>query len=576
MAAGGGLTALVGLRILARRSGAMGAGLFVVGASVATWALLWGDVTGDFAFRRATRLAAVFCAVWCAVALAASIGGEKGPTTRRTAMIDAALIASLLFGVAAAVTLVFGLTFIGLNRLLRLSDPGVALTGEGATDLALLVAAILLWRAARSDPQQPTVLLLGLTLSGAWLATMGPIESVPSQAVIGSQVLSSGWWHWAARLTGLCALLVVGAAAAAELSARRRFARAWPDRLELLVDERPSWPGYLQLVAVLSAAGLLMGVYQLGLGGPAGRGLTMVLALAAGANGAACLFLTQRQWSANLFGLGAAQLTLAAATASTWFVRRVQGDYEQRLPVLLNAMLLGLACMTLLWLWLGRFWRQQLLDGRAWTAAGHAIPYARRCGFLVGALALLLGYQMAFWPLWRHVVARDDSFGRWAAGCGALGLLVWVLAREARRYDSATIASLAVAGLGAVAVFVLARWRHWGALGWLGQYGPVVAAVLSLVVLGFAEATAGGTWRCFSAPAWFAALLVLPAYALAHVASVHRLPADWVTPMTLAGLGALYGLAASRERRRAFYVLSAALLAAGLLVVWRKYAPGIV
>jgi hypothetical protein len=60
------------------------------------------------------------------------------------------------------------------------------------------------------------------------------------------------------------------------------------------------------------------------------------------------------------------------------------------------AVVIGLSLAALWTLWLAQFWKQQLLDGHAWTTTGRLIPAARTCtmllagGMLLGCLALRL------------------------------------------------------------------------------------------------------------------------------------------------------------------------------------------
>jgi hypothetical protein len=59
----------------------------------------------------------------------------------------------------------------------------------------------------------------------------------------------------------------------------------------------------------------------------------------------------------------------------------------------------GMALAGVYFAWLTRFWRQQLLLGRAWTTAGRLIPFA---GGAAAACALLLAGLVGVWALERH------------------------------------------------------------------------------------------------------------------------------------------------------------------------------
>ncbi|MCK6455326.1 MAG: hypothetical protein L6Q92_02165 [Phycisphaerae bacterium] len=355
-----------------------------------------------------------------------------------------------------------------------------------------------------------------------------------------------------------------------ELSLRRHENTAWPDRLHQLIEPHRPAGALNSVIAIAAGIVLLLGVGQLSVGGPATRGLAALPIASAIAVAVACFYLAHRRWNANLFGLGAAHVTLGVATIAILPLPTPgTSGLVSRLPLTLNAILIALAAMTFIWCWLARFWDQQLLDGRAWTTAGRAIPYVRRIGFLVAALAVLVAFEMAFWPRWRYVLERDDSAARWLSGLAAILLLALVTAGEARRNDSPTLAGMTILSLAAAVLFAGFRWQNLEWRGWITQYSAAIAAVAALPILALAEALPASRWRCFAPGLWFAALLVLPAFALTQLLASARPPAEWVRPMTLATTGVLYALAAAREGRRAFLILAAILLLAAVVFLLR-------
>jgi hypothetical protein len=476
-------------------------------------------------------------------------------------------VAALSFGVTAAVLMSFMLSFSLLNRLFTPDGDLYRLPLAGAVGLLAIIAAAILWGRSTKDPHRPVVVLLLVIFLAAWWSLAAPPAFVgrapPTR-------LFSDWWPWVAHLQASLALIVLGGVAMAERSFAARRAAAWPHRLERLIAPQPLWPGYHQALSVVAAAVLLLGTIQIVRGLPPSRMLCFTSVLSAALASAACFYASYSRWSPNLFGLGAALATLAAATAAALPLSHPPPfDFADRTPVVLNAVLYGLAFMTFIWFWLARFWDQQLLDGRPWTTAGRGIPYVWRTGFLVAALAVMIAFQMALWPRWPHVYAPDDATSRWAWGLSAILMLMIVIGREALRSQSTTVATLSVLAGGAAALFAVVRWADLDSRGWIVQHLPVVAALVALPVLGLAERLPRTTARPFAWPLWCVALLVLPACAMLLIAGSIRWPAEWVRPLTLAIIGALYGIAGSRESRRPFLILAAALIAAALFFLWR-------
>lgn len=490
---------------------------------------------------------------------------------------DAALFAALLFGVAAAVLAVHGLTFNMLQRLFGESAELPAIELSGAFSIAGLIAALAAWRLARPDPHQPAVAILLSVLLVTWCGLLWPAPGGDYAAsAFGAARVETPWWRWIVLVCGAYAVIIFAAAVLHERAIRRTQFAAWPDRIELLLEPVPKWPEFYSAAAVLAATVLLLGTLQIVRGGPPHRGLAIANVAGALLAAVGCFYLAHRRWSANLFGLGAGLITLAAAALATLFIPpRPAATFSVRTPVLLNAVLFGLLFMSFLWFWLARFWKQQLFDGVAWTTAGRAIPYAWRAGFLTAALATLVAYQMVFWPNWPSVLAPDNSPARWIFGLLLLALLTRVTAANAVRANSATLATLSVAAACAIPLFALIRTDNAALRGWVTQYLPIVLAVAALPILAVAEALAETRHRVFGPPLWFLALLILPGLALAGILSSSRAPAEWLRPLTLAAVGGLYGVAGGREGRRAFLLLAAVLLLVAAYMLSRIYVAAV-
>lgn len=527
-----------------------------------------------FAPQDATLISAILALWWTVVAAAAS-------RPRAAALSGLSLKAALAFSIFTAVMVVYGLTYIILQRLLGPPEAVDAITSRlwlaGLVALGSLFVAALVFCSIRRESHQPAIVFMLAVLIGAWLSLA--IPAPPNQFGSAAHQLSSAredWWRWLTGLHATQGLLVLAALGLFERVRRRRLA-GWTDRLEVLIDGPPKWDGFVEAVCVVSASVLILGVMQIVRGGPPSRWLVLSSVLSSLAAATGCLALCERRWNANLFGLGAALTAVACATLPLLAVSpRPESGLSARLPVVQTAALFGLAFAAFLWLWLSRFWRQQLLDGAGWTTAGRGIPYARRTGFLVGALAVLVAYQVALWPTLPSVFAPDNSLGRWISGLAAIVILSLVMTRDARLSSSRAMAALTLAALGAALLFTLARWPDSVLRGRLVQYLPIVASLAALPLLAVAEAIPEASrWRSFAPPLWFVALLILPAAALLALVFTRRLPAEWISPLTLAAVGGVYALAGSREGRRPFLALSVVLLLAAAFNLSRLYGAAL-
>ncbi|MEP0845889.1 MAG: hypothetical protein HRF50_03600 [Phycisphaerae bacterium] len=120
-----------------------------------------------------------------------------------------------------------------------------------------------------------------------------------------------------------------------------------------------------------------------------------------------------------------------------------------------SAVLMTGVAMAGLWLlWLARFWRQQLLDERAWTTAGRLIPIARFAACLVAPVGLVI----ALGALDANAISAAPLFTA-LAGLTHVGLALYLF-RDARDEGGAAArAAACVAALaGSVPLWRLASW----------------------------------------------------------------------------------------------------------------------
>lgn len=479
-----------------------------------------------------------------------------------------------LVAVAVNTYVMLGLT---VPRLLDGGRPVQAIPLTVVWSIIFLLVAILFQALDGLRPRQPAAVLI-LTALLVWATSLliptatGVHRFVVTTLLPGQPI----WWTWTLHLQLGLGLLLLIAALIQETQYRRRRAAAWPDRLDDLLAPYSRWPGFVQSEAVIAAAVLLLGVFQIVRPGPPAWPAAVGNFAASTMAGVTCMFMTYRRWSANTTGLAIALLTLASvalacAVPEFFHQRRATLPYAERLPVLYNAALFALAIMIAWWSWLARFWNQQLLDGVAWTTTGRMIPYAQRAAFLLTAVAVLAAFQMALWP--RRVLpgVEDDSPARIAAGTAAVLVLALITARNARRLDSSANAAFSLSFLAAALLLLYIRLPSSAWKGWISQHDAVAYAGLALPILATAVILKETRWRCFAAPLWWLAVAILPAAALMEVRSPERPAADWIRPATFGLLTLVFLVAGSRRHRRSILVLAAVCLLESILSLHRAY-----
>lgn len=552
-----------------------GTSLLVCGVTAGLGLIVWHRPFPNVNwFYHATHALSALAVLWALFGWIAANLPEPPDRARPPGASSTFFAWSLVCGVAAVAMLGYAALLEMSRRLLDPDSLVERLPAAGLWDVGALMGATGIWTITHRRGLQPLVFLTLGVLAACWAsltipAAFGGYWRVHYLAVPGQPA----WWSWLSQLQTGFAALIAGTVIALEWWHRHRRARAWPSRLDDLLIEAPVFPGALEWVGVLAGAVLLVGVFQLVQMTPFHWQRLALNAAAATVSGIACLMLAHRRWSANIAELGMALVSLSvvvlACAASPWFAAEGGlNEYATRLPVAYNAILFALAVMAALWWWLSRFWRQQLLDDRPWTTAGRMIQHARLIGTALTGVGVVVAFQMALWP-WRGMAAgADDSSGRMIAGLSAIGLFALLAGGEARRRESPAVATLAVALVASILIFVFIRLPATDLRGWITQHAAVIAAAAALPVLGAAEALPRTRWRCFAGPVWFLAVLVLPAAALTHLARGERFPSELVRPTSLGLLGAVYGLAGLRERRGAFFVLAAVLFVAAARFLW--------
>jgi len=435
-------------------------------------------------------------------------------------------------------------------------DGSFRVSVQGLIDLVALIAAVSLNPSAR---HRTTPLLWLIVAAVGWSGLMIPAEPALRYTV-------TSWPEWMPSTLWIfvgVSLTLSGFVAIQGVLQQHRRKRAWPDHLEWLCEPHDPGPGFRP-----SAAALAMGLLPLG----AYHADSFFVAACAALAGGSSLQLARRRWHPNFAEVGMALVTLAVVSFAVACVPTSVGGSElaTRMPLLLAAVMVGLAAMVFMWQWLPNVWDQQLHDGRAWTTTGSMIPLARRIGLIVAAFGVLAGSQLAFWPEIASV--RDDSVGRWVIGSLAYVVLLAALVLATRLSQRRDLAGVSLLGLAIAGVFVALRFPESGLEFWLLEHWPLAVACVAPICLALSRLSDRGRWRPFTDLLEKTALIVVPAVALGGTVAASLHP---VAPLrgklicydpvmlrtwTWTILAALYALHARAPARRSLSVAAAVLI----------------
>jgi hypothetical protein len=568
---------VVTLLTAASRRPDIGVSIFVSTVGAGAWLVFSGRFAAALSLHQlAIRFASSASLLWACLGYLSGLGRKmkRDHVTPSTVFF----IWAMLTGVSAGVMISYRLFVLLMPRMFDPNQPHMhTAPPEGILFIAILFAATALWRAREQKPEQPVFFLILGGMTVWWSAMILPNVNTPPQLGRLYTILPL-WWSWLFQLEAGLALLLLTAATIQDLGYRRRREAAWPERLDDLLEPYSRWPAYIQIEAMIAAAVLLLGAYELVAGGAPSVARSLASCVAAIIAGYSCLFMTYRRWSGNAAGLGMALISLGAMSAASGvaFVlipTGIASQYPLRMPMQFNAILFAMAVMAALWRWLGHVWEQQVLEGTAWTTTGKMTYFTRRTSFFLLAIALLVAFQMAFWPQYKYG-SDDDSGGRMICGIMALSLLALIATRIARRDQSSAEASLAVAFIIAAVAFVMIRLPTSSVRGWMGQYQALVVSALAMPVFLVAELLEKSKWRSFALPLCMLTLLIMPVAALANLLKF-TMPSEWVRPLTLAILGLLYGIAGRHAQRRGLLVLGGVLLIAAASTLLRSYGKSL-
>jgi hypothetical protein len=365
---------------------AVGESLFVSGLSAAIVAGYFPGFADTEGFLRTCAILAGLAVLWHLVGRWIERPGAAGSAADRSAEIRRQL--------AGHFCLLCGIGLVGISLTQTADSPRERRLVLAACLLALsaitLPAAV---RAADAYRRYAVIALLSAALR-LWL----PLEGVVA------------WEPTLASALAAAGVIILVLALVPDVSNWWYRRSVWEHQPEQLLRQRPTWPAL--------SAGIIGGAGLVGLAAILSRpAFVPAVAVFLVAIGVLVTAHRRQQPRVGEFGL------LLVGEGIVLTARRLLSDHPFAWPA-------GCAAAGLYLLWLARFWRQQLYNGKAWTTAGTLIPAARRLAHAasVAACACAVGAV--------RITGAAPALGSVAAGVG-LVLLAWMLLRDAKEPQNA-------------------------------------------------------------------------------------------------------------------------------------------
>lgn len=256
--------------------------------------------------------------------------------------------------------------------------------------------------------------------------------------------------------------------------ARRRYLRAWPDHLDWLAQKPPLAPALGSSIIVVAIVVLFIGLCYLP------RWFTCITV---GIQAGALLGVAHLRYSPEAALAGMVMVSLAVISALLAITVGTDGT----VPWILNVALFGIAALAFFWVWLGKVWRQQIIEGQYLTTAARMVVVTGHVGVMLLGVATLVSIKLTLWPLMPRVADWDFTIARMVAGPLAVAMLAVVagwIAQQTNRINLGYLTLLNVACLvGLVVVRVpgllyhrfVPHWPVW-IMGWC-----IIMAMVSLI-----------------------------------------------------------------------------------------------
>ncbi len=248
--------------------------------------------------------------------------------------------------------------------------------------IVMLMAGAIIWifvGRKRKDYQIVSLYWLGCGLS-IWLSLHLPTRLIIPVSMFAISVLSFLW------------------ASVPVVLHNRKYNNAWPGNLEILTQRYKPVAG---LITSISAMALM--IFFLGLCYIASF-ITVICSTLMGISLLICVHYEFRAESA-MAGL----VLISQAIVSCFIALFLAFGIDGSVATIVNLTIIPLAILSAFWIWLGKIWAGQKIDGKPLTTTAKMAFLTSHIGVMLLGFATLMGVKLSFWPIISSVSNWDNS-----------------------------------------------------------------------------------------------------------------------------------------------------------------------
>jgi hypothetical protein len=223
-----------------------------------------------------------------------------------------------------------------------------------------------------------------------------------------------------------------------------RWFHAWPAELEILTQPHRPSNGIISSMTALSLVVFFLCLCDLS------RWSTAISSFLFGISLLAVVAYEYRS-ETGLAGLMLLTLGLVSGFLT------ITGAGNESAPTVVNLVLIPLSILSLFWIWLGKVWQQQIIEGEPLSTSARLVPLTRHVGVMLLGFSTLLGVKLSLWPIMPAVSGYDNHVGRFVLMSVAFLILLACNIGIARRMKLTIFLFLAAFNLFAMMMAIVTR-----------------------------------------------------------------------------------------------------------------------
>ncbi len=214
----------------------------------------------------------------------------------------------------------------------------------------------------------------------------------------------------------------------------RRYNNAWPDNIDILTRKYKPVRGIITSLSAIALILFFLGLCYI---------TSFITVICTALMGTALLISIHYDFRPESAMAGMVLITQAIVSC----LIAIFAQFDQSVPTIVNAAIIPLALLAVLWIWLGRIWSGQIIDGKPLTTTAKMVFLTRHIGIMLLGFATLMAVKLSFWPILPAVSSWDNSTFRFILMSIAYPILILSNAKIASYFQSFSLTVLVVINL---------------------------------------------------------------------------------------------------------------------------------